>query len=108
MNIRPASTNDLPAVIALLQSHHLPTMGVAAPLEGFVVAEEDGGLVGVIGLERYGGYGLLRSAAVHNDRKGAGIGAALVERLLEDVDAAGLQAVYLLTTTADRWFPRFG
>jgi amino-acid N-acetyltransferase len=108
MRIREATSADLAAVTALLASHQLPTAGVTAPLEGFLVAEEDGAVVGVIGLERYDAYGLLRSAAVHNDRKGTGVGGALVEQLLEDADAGGMEAIYLLTTTAEGWFPRFG
>jgi amino-acid N-acetyltransferase len=32
----------------------------------------------------------------------------LVTQLLTAADAAGVAATYLLTTTADQWFPRFG
>ncbi len=71
-----------------------------------MVAESPtGALIGVAGLERYAGAALLRSVAVA--APGQGVGGALVERLLADGDAAG-QDVYLLTTTAERYFPRFG
>src|SRR6185369_4088847 len=92
MQIRQATGADLAAVTTLLASHQLPTAGVTAPLEGFLVAEEGGAVVGVIGLERYDAFGLLRSAAVHNDQQGTGVGAALVEQLLEDADAGGVEA----------------
>lgn len=36
------------------------------------------------------------------------MGKLLVERLLETARARGVSAMYLLTTTADKYFPRFG
>lgn len=106
--LRPAHADDLAAVTALLGAHHLPLDGIAAPLEGFLVAEESGRITGVVGLERYEDYGLLRSAAVDDARRGSGIGGRLVERLLSDAARDHVKAVYLLTTTAEKYFPRFG
>ena len=59
-------------------------------------------------MECYGDSGLLRSVAVAPGWRGSGIGRALVDRVLEDGRAAGVQDVYLLTTTAEHYFPRFG
>ena len=106
--LRPARADDLEAVTALLRAHDLPLDGIAPPLEGFLVAEASGRVAGVVGLERYGEYGLLRSAAVDDTRRGSGIGGRLVERLLSDAARDHVKAVYLLTTTADEYFPRFG
>ena len=50
-----------------------------------------GRVVGVAGMERYGGAGLLRSVAVAPDWQGSGIGRALVDRVLEDGRAAGVR-----------------
>jgi amino-acid N-acetyltransferase len=108
VKLREATAGDLPAVLALLDAHHLPTAGIDAPLEGFLVAEEGGAVVGVIGMEMYDAYGLLRSAAVDESRRGSGVGRLLVERLLADAGDRGVKSVYLLTTTAEQWFPRFG
>ena len=77
-------------------------------LPDFVVAEEGGRLVGAIGLEVYGDVALLRSAVVQQGRRGTGLGQGLVARLLEHAAARGVREVYLLTTTAERYFPRFG
>ncbi len=107
MTLRPATAADLPAVMALLEAHRLPTAGLAAPLDGFLVADDSGALVGVIGLERHAEFGLLRSAAVDASRRGSGVGRMLVERLLADAAARGVKAIYLLTTTAEDYFPRF-
>ena len=40
--------------------------------------------------------------------RGAGVGVALVERLLGHAREHDIRAIYLLTTTAERYFPRFG
>jgi amino-acid N-acetyltransferase len=106
--LRPAAGADRPAVIALLEAASLPTAGVPPALEHFLVAEEHGRLVGVVGLEMYEDGALLRSAAVQPGGRGSGIGAALVRGALDDARKSGVTDVYLLTTTAERWFPRFG
>ena len=60
------------------------------------------------GLERYGRVGLLRSVAVASSARNEGIGRALVERQLDEGRALGLDAVYVLTTTARDYFSRLG
>ena len=106
--LREATAGDRAAVEQLLRSHHLPIDGIGAALEGFVIAQSGDRVVGVIGLERWGAYGLLRSAAVDGAWQGHGIGRQLVERVLRDAQSHEMSAVYLLTTTAERWFPAFG
>jgi amino-acid N-acetyltransferase len=108
ITIRSATTGDWPGVVSLLHAGGLPEAGLSPKLDGFVVAEADGRLVGAVGLETYGPDALLRSAVVEPGCRGTGVGAALVEWLLRQADERGLQAVYLLTTTAEGWFPRFG
>ena len=49
----------------------------------FVIAESEGKLVGVVGLELYGESALLRSAAVEESWRGSGVGRVLVERALD-------------------------
>ena len=111
--VRPARPADFQPVVALLGRAGLPVAGVPPTLAGFFVAEVDEPtpgerLVGAIGLEEYGTAGVLRSAVVATQSRGAGVGAALVRRLLADARARGIHDVYLLTTTAEAWFPRFG
>jgi amino-acid N-acetyltransferase len=108
VRVRPAAVDDRPAVIALLEAASLPTAGVPPALERFLVAEEHGRVIGVVGLELYPDGVLLRSAAVQPGGRGAGIGAALVRGILDAARNSGVTDVYLLTTTAERWFPRFG
>lgn len=106
--VRPAVARDLPAVEALLVASGLPTDGVAESLCTFIVAESGPRLVGVVGLEVCREHGLLRSTAVAPDFRDRGLGRVLVERIIAEAEARGIHALYLLTTTAERYFPSFG
>ena len=84
-------------------------VGVAEALSQFLVAESGDGIVGVVGLESCcDRYALLRSTAVHDDWRGRGLGRKLVERAIAEAEAQGIDALYLLTTTAESYFPSFG
>ena len=108
--IRPAVASDAAAVRDLLKASDLPLDGVPDTLEHFLVARSSGddALLGVIGLELQGDAALLRSAAVRADLRGTGVGAALVSALLDGARKRDVKTLVLLTTTAERWFPRFG
>lgn len=107
--LRPATPADLDAIARLLEESKLPLAGVRESLEGFVVADHEDQLVGVAGLECLGAeYALLRSVAVEPAWRGTGLGKRLVERVIADAESRGIQALYLLTTTAERYFPSFG
>ena len=108
MKIRNATNSDFPAVEQLLLSSRLPIEGVRENFSGFVVAEEAGTIAGAIGLEKYGSAALLRSAVVSPANRGAGVGHRLVESLLQRAKEDGIVEVYLLATTAEKYFPRFG
>src|SRR5437868_1403818 len=106
--LRPARPDDLPSVERLLTASDLPLDGVADALSDFIVAEADGALVGVAGLEVCCEHALLRSVAVDSAWRSHGVGRALVTRVISDAEARGIDALYLLTTTAERYFPSFG
>jgi amino-acid N-acetyltransferase len=108
VELRTASSADLEAVFGLLDRSGLPTAGVADNFSQFLVAEADGRLVGVVGLELYGHSALLRSAAVEESWRGSGVGRVLVERALDLARERDIDDVYLLTTTAEHYFPKFG
>lgn len=101
---------DLDAVRALLQAAGLPVDGVADQFgAGWVVArQEEGDLVGVAAVERYGEAGLLRSVAVRPDWRDKGLGRALAADRIAWAADQGLEALYLLTDTAADYWPRFG
>jgi len=104
--LRAARPTDLPAVIVLLSGASLPTAGVPVTLQGFVIAEAGGEVVGVAGLERYGPAGLLRSVAVRPEARNTGVGGALIDRILAEAVAGGMRDIFLLTTTAESYFAR--
>lgn len=106
--VRPARAEDLSAVERLLTASSLPLDGVAEALPTFVVAESDGALVGVAGLEVCCDNALLRSVAVDPSWRSRGVGRALVTRVISDAEARGVRGLYLLTTTAEHYFPSFG
>ena len=107
--IRPATMRDLPEVERLLTASSLPVDGVREAIGDFHVAEEDGALVGVVGLEACcAEHALLRSTAVAPEWRSRGLGRLLVERAIADAEARGFHALWLLTTTAERYFPSFG
>jgi nucleoside-diphosphate-sugar epimerase/N-acetylglutamate synthase-like GNAT family acetyltransferase len=106
--IRPARLPDLPAIIALLEENDLPVAGLAEHLGTTLVAEANASLVGCAAIELYGAAGLLRSVAVDGARRGERLGHRLTQAALELARAQGVNTVYLLTTTARDFFPRFG
>ena len=109
--IRPATAADASAVEALLTGSNLPLNGVREALGCFVVAHDDGRLVGVAGIEECGVRGehaLLRSVAVDPAWRSRGLGRALVSRAIALAESRGVNALYLLTTTAEHYFPSFG
>jgi amino-acid N-acetyltransferase len=108
VSLRRAARADHDAVATLLRDLDLPTEGIAEWLDEFWVAEHQSQVVGAAGMERYGDSGLLRSVAVAPAWRGTGIGRTLVERVLEEGRTAGVRDVYLLTTTAEHYFPRLG
>lgn len=108
MKIRRARKSDLPAVEQLLVASKLPLDGVRDHFTDFVVAEDSNGIEGAVGLERYASVALLRSAVVAPDHRGSGVGTQLVEQVMERAEEAGINELYLLTTTAENYFPRFG
>jgi len=106
--LRLAQTADLPAIESLLTASHLPLAGVAESLPGFVVAEANGQIVGTAALETCCDNALLRSVAVAPGWRSRGLGRALVTRVIANAEANGVRALYLLTTTAEHYFPSFG
>ena len=109
--LRLATDHDAGAVEQLLTASHLPLDGVREALRCFVVAYDNGQLVGVAGIEACGVSGehaLLRSVAVDPSWRSRGLGRTLVNRAIALAEERGAKALYLLTTTADRYFPSFG
>ncbi len=108
MRIRKARKSDLSAVEHLLAASKLPLDGVRDHFDYFIVAEDGDVIEGAVGLEKYDSVALLRSAVVAPASRGSGIGRQLVEEVVKLAEADGIDELYLLTTTAEKYFPRFG
>lgn len=118
--LRPAGADGLGYVETLLERNGLPTDDVREKPRCFYVATVDGelsadgkrigvaGRVGVGGLEIHDTDGLLRSVVVEESFRGQGYGAAIKGELEEEARSAGVDSLYLLTTTAAQFFEQQG
>jgi amino-acid N-acetyltransferase len=108
-DISPAADAELPAIIELLAANGLPTEDLAPQTRPeFLVIRDDGRLAGVVGLERFGHAGLLRSLAVHPGHRRHGHGIALTEAVERRAAQAGITPLFLLTQTAEAFFRHRG
>jgi amino-acid N-acetyltransferase len=106
--VTPAMPGDVRAILDLVETVHLPSEGIAAAMEYFWVARAGEHIVGTVGLEVYDDMALLRSLAVALARQRTGLGRALTETALSYLSTRQFRAVYLLTTTAEAFFARYG
>ena len=106
--IEAATERDLPQIHSLLERLHLPLAGVDEHLPTMLVAREGDEIVGTAALELYADGALLRSVAVEPAFQGRQLGHQLTDAALRLATTHGASTVFLLTTTAERFFPRFG
>ncbi len=109
LRIERAAGADLPFVLLLLEECALPVEGVREHFGRFLVARAGDERIGCVGMEVYGEDVLLRSLAVARRERGAGVGAALLARALEEARRAGGRTAWGLTTFGKKGlFDRFG
>lgn len=108
IQIENARPEEMGSVVSLLKEADLLTEDLPDGLPNFLLAKADGALVGVAGLELFGSVGLLRSVAVSTAHRGKGIAGRMVGQLLADARKHELQEIFLITTTADHYFDRYG
>ena len=108
-SIRPVrQAQRLTSVLQLLEDASLPRQGVEDGATRLWLAEAEGRPAGAVGLEVRGGHGLLRSLVVAPGCRGQGLGGRLMDVVLEEARGLGLSHLFLLTTTAEAYFPRWG
>ena len=99
----------LAAVTRLLGEAALPSTDVTeAKLEHFLGRGASDAPEGVVGLELYPPVALLRSLAVASNVRGRGVGRALLADAERYARSHEVKDIYLLTTTAERFFARAG
>ena len=105
--LRQALPADWRAVQDLLLIAELPVDDLGPDkLAGFLIAEDENAMVGLIGLEVSGTVGLLRSLVVDRSASNTGLGGKLVCALESAAKAAGIAELWLLTIDAERFFQR--
>ncbi|MCC7053175.1 MAG: GNAT family N-acetyltransferase [Gemmatimonadaceae bacterium] len=104
VRIERAEVDDLGAVVELLRGVGLPVDDVAYHIEAFVLAREDGQVVGTSAIEVHGDAVLLRSVAVAPSHRGRGIADVLMAESEAMAVIEGARHLYLLTTTAADYF----
>ena len=112
MNVKIASftENNKKEVLKLLSEAELPTEDLTIEkLKDFLVAQQqDDTVIGAIGIEVKQNVGLLRSLVVHPHHRKCGLGTMLVNKLESLAKENGVNALYLLTTTAADFFLGLG
>ncbi len=108
MEIHLAEARDLAAVRRLLESQHLPLDGVDEHVSTMVVAKKGSEVLGAAAVELYADGALLRSVVVDPVVQGQGLGHRLSEAALSIAKDRGTHTAFLLTTTAEKFFPKLG
>lgn len=108
LTLQRADESSLTYVETLLKENDLPAQDVHAKHDCFYIGYDGDSRVGIGGIERYDSVGLLRSVVVEQSARGNGFGVAVCERLERQARTAGVETLYLLTTTASEFFADSG
>lgn len=94
----------------LLKAENLPASDLAGKHTGitFFTIEQEGKILGSIGLEVYEKLGLLRSLVVQEKQRGKGFGKKLTGHLEQYAHQQSIASLYLLTETAEPFFVSLG
>ena len=96
------------AVRALLERSGLPTSDLESARPEFAVIRENDQVIAAGALQRFGSSALLRSVVVAPDRRGSGLGQAIVSELERMARSAQISRLVLLTQSAAEFFGHRG
>ena len=105
VGLRPV---DLGQLESLLGANHLPYEDCVEQLRIFSGVFDGSELIAAGGLEPAAEYALLRSIVVQQRYRARGLAQSISEQLIQQAEAEGRVAVYLLTETAEDYFARQG
>ncbi|MEM7542907.1 MAG: arsenic resistance N-acetyltransferase ArsN2 [Pseudomonadota bacterium] len=107
--VQPLDGSNLAAVIELLAMNSLLNVDLNAQhLANFVGITTDDTLIAIGGLEVYERTALLRSLATHPDFRDRGLARMIVVELERLACRKRIEAIYLLTDTAEKYFENQG
>jgi amino-acid N-acetyltransferase len=101
-------SSDLLQLRALLAENDLPNDDCAEQLQNIVGIFNAAELIAAGGLEPVAPYALLRSIVVRQGYRAQGLAKRITNHLLQQAQAQGVAAVYLLTETAQAYFEGMG
>lgn len=100
---------DISEILSLLVACSLPVSDISETGKiQFYGIKDDGRLIATIGLEQYTGVGLLRSLAVVEAYRGQGLAQQLVAHVERLAMQENMRGIYLLTSTAAKFFEKRG
>ncbi|HYH19496.1 MAG TPA: arsenic resistance N-acetyltransferase ArsN2 [Azospirillum sp.] len=106
--VRLATAAERPAIAALLDAATLPADDLVESGTVLLAAEDQGRIIGCIGVEPFGAGGLIRSLAVAPQARGGGLARMLVARAEALAAQGGIASLYLLTTDAVPFWEHLG
>ncbi len=108
VTLRKSGPADRELISSMLAAAKLPGESLDNGVTSFYVAVEDGEVIGMAGMEFYGGDALLRSVTVLPGMRAKGYGSMIVDRMLDEARNADVRSVVLLTETAGDFFFKKG
>lgn len=106
--LRKAQENEYRAIIHLLASNALPTSDIYEKNITLFVGVQKDEIIATIGIEIYENVALLRSLCVKEGYKNLKVGEKMLSYLITLCKHENIEALYLLTTTAEDYFTRHG
>ena len=96
-------------LVSLLRHNSLPVDDLGGEAKKFfALVTATGEVAAVAGIELGSSDAMMRSVAVADAYRGKGLGRAIVRNLLADLRRKGVNAVYILTQSAEKFFAELG
>ena len=105
MPITHVTPVNFPAAVEQLKKNNLPIEDISETTDLFVLMD-DNKVSGTIAIEYSGAEGLLRSLSMSEEQRNNGLGIQLVNYIENYALENGVQNLYLLTTTAEKFFEK--
>jgi amino-acid N-acetyltransferase len=102
-----ATEKERQDVFTLLKEQGLPVSDITEETLLYLLLEE-GKMIGTSGLDIFDDCALLRSVCVVKEAQGKGYGKFLNEEIEHFAKARGINCIYLITTTAEKFFSHQG
>jgi len=106
--LTPLSADYYPDIYRLLEAADLPNEDIDEIEITFWGVLQEERVIAVIGLQIFGDAGLMRSLAVDANHRNQSWAEDLIKELLKHCQILHLETVYLLTTTAKKYFHHRG